>query len=136
MTCSFDVGPSDLTISWIAIHRKSLPFSNVFHNSSAFEWSSKTTIPITTCVFELTMFFYLIPSKATYVACRNIQASASWCKVIQSMNKTFDEFTREKKDLFDQWFRSTKLDTTFLIYVKSLCEKTLRIVFLKILKHI
>lgn len=28
-------------------------------------------------------------------------------------NRTFLEFSREKEDLFDQWFRSKKLDKTF-----------------------
>lgn len=28
-------------------------------------------------------------------------------------NQTFVEFSREKEDLFDQWFKSKKLDKTF-----------------------
>ena len=70
---AFDLGASDLTISWIGIHRKSLPFPKVIHRWSTFK-SSNTATPITTTsVSELTMLIDLLPP----IACRSIRVSAS-----------------------------------------------------------
>lgn len=61
----FYLGPNDLTISWIGIHRKSLLFPNVVHNSTTFKSSKTTTSIRTTSASEPIILIDLIPPETT-----------------------------------------------------------------------
>lgn len=65
MAVIFYLGPNDLTISWIGIHRKSLLFPNVVHNSTTFKSSKTTTSIRTTSASEPIILIDLIPPKTT-----------------------------------------------------------------------